>query len=74
MGLRTYPHTRNEDDRQHDESAGANGEEEKGPDQDFLRAMIGYGAPRLIELEVGGLAGAARVLGIQLGPSEAETF
>ncbi len=29
------------------------------PDADFLREMIGYGAQRLMELEVGGLTGAA---------------
>src|SRR5215471_7577514 len=33
---------------------------EKSPDAEFLREMIGYGAQRLMELEVGGLAGAAR--------------
>ena len=32
---------------------------EKSPDADFLREMIGYGAQRLMELEVGGLTGAA---------------
>ena len=32
---------------------------EKSPDADFLRKMIGYGAQRLMELEVGGLTGAA---------------
>ncbi len=32
---------------------------EKRPDADFLREMIGYGAQRLMELEVGGLTGAA---------------
>jgi transposase-like protein len=32
---------------------------EKSPDADFLREMIGYGARRLMELEVGGLTGAA---------------
>jgi putative transposase len=32
---------------------------EKSPDVDFLREMIGYGAQRLMELEVGGLTGAA---------------
>jgi putative transposase len=31
----------------------------KSPDVDFLREMIGYGAQRLMELEVGGLTGAA---------------
>jgi putative transposase len=31
---------------------------EKSPDADFLREMIGYGAQRLMELEVGGLTGA----------------
>jgi transposase-like protein len=32
---------------------------EKSPDADFLREMIGYGAQRLMELEVRGLTGAA---------------
>ncbi len=32
---------------------------EKSPDADFLREMIGYGAQRRMELEVGGLTGAA---------------
>jgi transposase-like protein len=32
---------------------------EKSADTDFLREMIGYGAQRLMELEVGGLTGAA---------------
>ena len=32
---------------------------EKIPDADFLREMIGYGAQQLMELEVGGLTGAA---------------
>jgi putative transposase len=32
---------------------------EKSPDAGFLREMIGYGAQRLMELEVGGLTGAA---------------
>ena len=32
---------------------------EKSPDASFLREMIGYGARRLMELEVGGLTGAA---------------
>jgi putative transposase len=32
---------------------------EKSPDADFLREMIGYGAQRLMELEVGALTGAA---------------
>jgi putative transposase len=32
---------------------------EKSPDTSFLREMIGYGAQRLMELEVGGLTGAA---------------
>ena len=32
---------------------------ERGADADLLREMIGYGAQRLMELEVGGLTGAA---------------
>jgi putative transposase len=32
---------------------------EKSADASFLREMIGYGAQRLMELEVGGLTGAA---------------
>ena len=32
---------------------------EKAPDADFRREMIGYAAPRLMELAGGGLTGAA---------------
>ena len=32
---------------------------EKGSDATFLREMIGFAAQRLMELEVGGLTGAA---------------
>ncbi|MES2897486.1 MAG: IS256 family transposase [Pseudomonadota bacterium] len=42
-----------------DEMMALRGLMEKSPDADLLREMIGYGAQRLMELEVGGLTGAA---------------
>ena len=42
-----------------DESMALRGLMEKSSDADFLREVIGYGAQRLMELEVGALTGAA---------------
>ncbi len=52
-----------------DEMMALRGFMEKSADSDLLREMIGFAAERLMELEVGGLIGAAHCENGAAGPA-----